>query len=200
MFFVPIPRTVAKERGLKYYFSGSTCTLGNISTRLISNGSCQCKEHYELKLKDRRHWAKKNTNKIKEYDKKDRKKFGDLRRKNSSSWKKKNPDKVNLNNHYRRAIVKQSHIESELTEFVLQETYLLSVLRENISNIKWQVDHMIPLQNKNVCGLHVWNNIQCLPQSLNSSKQNKLIYTNPHEWLYDIPKFFKVVYQQEIAA
>ena len=49
-------------------------------------------------------------------------------------------------------------------------------------------------------GLHVWNNIQCLPQNLNCSKQNKLIYTEPHEWLYDIPKFFEVVYQQEIAA
>ena len=49
-------------------------------------------------------------------------------------------------------------------------------------------------------GLHVWNNIQCLPQNLNCSKQNKLIYTDPHEWLYDIPKFFEVVYQQEIAA
>ena len=35
---------------------------------------------------------------------------------------------------------------------------------------------------------------------VNNSKSNRLIYTNPHEWLYDIPKFFKVVYQKEIAA
>ena len=49
-------------------------------------------------------------------------------------------------------------------------------------------------------GLHVWNNFQCIPQPINSYKRFKLIYTNPHEWLYDIPKFFKVVYQKEIAA
>ena len=59
---------------------------------------------------------------------------------------------------------------------------------------------MIPLVNKTVCGLHVWNNFQVIPQIVNNSKSNRLIYTNPHEWLYDIPKFFKVVYQKEIAA
>ena len=32
MFFVPIPRSVAKERGLKTYFTGKPCSLNNVFT------------------------------------------------------------------------------------------------------------------------------------------------------------------------
>jgi hypothetical protein len=36
------------------------------------------------------------------------------------------------------------------------------------------VDHVIPLQGENVCGLHCWANLQLLDPILNSSKGNRL--------------------------
>ena len=37
----------------------------------------------------------------------------------------------------------------------------------------WEVDHVIPLQGKNVSGFHVWNNLRVIPQAVNRSKYNR---------------------------
>lgn len=39
----------------------------------------------------------------------------------------------------------------------------------------WHVDHIIPLQNKKVQGLHVHENLQLLPAKINRMKRNKVL-------------------------
>lgn len=39
-------------------------------------------------------------------------------------------------------------------------------------NIQLTVDHIIPIINNTVCGLHCWHNLQILEKSLNCSKNN----------------------------
>ena len=56
----------------------------------------------------------------------------------------------------------------------IAEVYMGAKRLEDLVGIKFHVDHIIPLQGENVCGLHVWQNLQVLEQSLNLKKGNKL--------------------------
>lgn len=52
----------------------------------------------------------------------------------------------------------------------------------------YEVDHIIPLQNNLVCGLHCESNLQYLPISLNRSKSNKFdIDSYIHDFSYTPP-------------
>lgn len=58
-------------------------------------------------------------------------------------------------------------------EFFIEEAYDLAKIRTKITGFEWHVDHIIPLQGRNVCGLHVENNLQVIPWFENISKGNK---------------------------
>lgn len=75
----------------------------------------------------------------------------------------------------RRAFIKNASVNwnDELNKFIIKEAYSLAIKREQFTNIKWHVDHIIPLQNESVCGLHVWNNLQVIPAKTNILKRNK---------------------------
>lgn len=119
------------------------------------------------------------------------KKWNDARDKDSlkASYKKyreaNRPKRANA--QAKRRAIKNSATPSwysELDDFVLQEAYNLASDRKKSTGFDWQVDHMIPLQARNVCGLQVWNNFQVIPAILNRLKRNSLIFTEPLEWLF----------------
>lgn len=57
-------------------------------------------------------------------------------------------------------------------KFFIREAYDLARRRTIATGFKWHVDHIIPIKNKIVCGLHVENNLQVIPASVNARKSN----------------------------
>jgi len=55
----------------------------------------------------------------------------------------------------------------------IQDFYIDARLKTKNSGIKHEVDHIIPLINNKVCGLHVPWNLRVITQFENRSKQNK---------------------------
>jgi hypothetical protein len=73
--------------------------------------------------------------------------------------------------------------DADLTDFVMQEAADLAARRERITGFAWNVDHMVPLQARNACGLHTWANLQVIPEFTNKSKGNRMALTKPGEWI-----------------
>ena len=58
--------------------------------------------------------------------------------------------------------------------FFVDEIYDLAQFRTRALGFPWHVDHIIPLRNPLVCGLHVENNLRVIPWQENLCKSNRL--------------------------
>lgn len=89
-------------------------------------------------------------------------------------WKSANPATVNEMTALRRA-QKKNATPKWANRFFMREAYDLAKRRTAATGFKWEVDHILPLQHPDFCGLHVEYNLQVIPASVNRSKGNRVI-------------------------
>jgi len=96
-------------------------------------------------------------------------------------WQKQNPDKVNARSARRRVAKLERmlkwgklHLKPEIDNW-----YRRAKLATKFMGEKYEVDHIEPLQGKDVCGLHVPWNLTLLTKPENASKGNRRVKTQP---------------------
>ena len=139
---------------------------------------CKSKDdalHYQNNKEKRnlykKEWENKNKDKVKLYKEK-----WDIKNPNYlNNYKKENPEKIASINAKRRASKKTSipnWVDND-EKFLIEEAYSLAKLRTDLTGTSWHVDHIIPLTNNKVCGLHTIYNLQVIPAKINLQKGNK---------------------------
>lgn len=107
----------------------------------------------EKEIFNRKKWTDKNKEKIAFINK---------------EWQKNNKNKVNATS--------MRYIANKIKATPLWfEKDKIDLVYKKAMEWNMQVDHIIPLKGKNVCGLHCWANLQLLDSSLNQSKGNRLL-------------------------
>lgn len=91
-------------------------------------------------------------------------------------WQKNNRDIANAI-HAKYKETKKIQTPKWLTKshiLEIKEFYLLAKELQWLSEGRLEVDHIIPLQGENICGLNVPWNLQIIPKSLNAIKGNRI--------------------------
>jgi hypothetical protein len=92
------------------------------------------------------------------------------------NYRKENRSKFSESSAKRRA-AKLNAVPKWLTDTELnqiREFYICAQMFKLYTGEEYHVDHIVPLQGENVCGLHVPWNLQVIPAKENLSKSNKL--------------------------
>lgn len=195
------------RRGEKY--SPGSCVLCHIEKARVwkQNNKDKAREiEKRSKLKCRvkaaetqRIWKLKNPEKVKASDARGRRKYYDKNKEVILSKSRERyqrqiekerargrervqrvPYKYLANTRLRQAI-KLRATPAWANKFFMEEAYHLAALRSKVFGFPWEVDHIVPLRGKTVCGLHVHHNLQVIPASHNMSKGNRRWPDMPEE-------------------
>lgn len=192
-----LPRSEAKLLGSKFYLTGKPCRHGHVSPRYTSIGKChKCGliaslSHYhgvskfdndyrtQATERSRRHhkkvgtkWYHENKDKAAEHNKRwrdaNKEAFGEY----TKYWRRNNKDKLAKNaSLYRASKIRATPLWA--CQDAIQRFYTEANTLTQETGVVYTVDHIVPLNNELVCGLHVEHNLQIITLIENSSKGNK---------------------------
>ena len=116
-------------------------------------------------------WRLSNIDKERAANKNWREANKERKKESGRNWQKNNPDKVNAA-QMRHYSAKLQAIPKWANHEAIDCYYEFASLKSSITGEKWEVDHIVPLQSKIVCGLHTDWNLQVITKKENIAKRN----------------------------
>lgn len=180
----PKSKDEARSLGIKYYSTGKPCKHGHLAERLVSTGACaECnrassrdharanadahREHarqYWRAKKDDPEWREKDRQRVREGLARDREQRPEYWRARARA----------------RDAQKAGATPQWLTDE--QQAAIIAIYQDAASrDTPHHVDHIIPLNHPDVCGLHVPWNLQVLTAEENLRKSNSFDGTLDNE-------------------
>jgi cytochrome c553 len=171
----------AKQQKLSRFFTGIPCVRGHTAERFVASKACVvCARANQNK------WNSDNRPKLKQYDLKYYQNNSETRREAARSYRRNNPEAANkATREYRKrnpALIaahcsgRRASILNATPKWadlqVIKQFYFECRKISKQTGIVHQVDHIIPLKNKYVCGLHVPCNLQIITATENRRKKN----------------------------
>ena len=189
---MPTTRSEAKAQGAKYYFTGEPCKHGHIAPRKTKGSCTEClKAEWAAALVIRAgYYADYNKSEAGTKAKRDyydKNKADVIARAQARTSEKKgaykakyklaNPELYKeLTNarrrRYREATPAWLSAEQKLE---IRFHYRMAIALSRATGIPHAVDHIVPIQGEDVCGMHVPWNMQVITQDENLKKSNKFV-------------------------
>jgi 5-methylcytosine-specific restriction endonuclease McrA len=184
----PKTRAEAKASGATHYFTGVPCTRGHIALRKTKGSCIECmKEDWAIDNEKRKGKPKSEAAKAagKKYYQKNRESVIARAAARPPAQKQayRNVHKKNNPELYKALVSVRKRRHREATppwitkeqKLQMRQMYLKAQRLTKLTGERYVVDHIVPLINDAVCGLHVPWNLRIMTQEENLKKSNKLL-------------------------
>jgi 5-methylcytosine-specific restriction endonuclease McrA len=184
----PKTRAEAKATGATHYFTGTPCARGHVALRKTKGVCVECmKEDWALDNEKRKGQPKSEAAKAagKRYYEKNREMViaraaarpASEVRQYKDRHKEKNPEyyKALTSVRKRRHRAATPPWITKEQKLQMRKLYLEAQRLTKLTGERYVVDHIVPLINEAVCGLHVPWNLRIMTQEENLKKSNKLL-------------------------
>ncbi len=187
---LPKTRAEAKATGAKYYFTGEPCKHGHIAPRKTKGACVECLKVEWAQAAETRAEYFREYNKSEAGQKAKREYYernkeaviasaqarpDEAKNAYKKKYKEANPDLyrelVSLRRRRFRDATPKWLSEEQRMEIRLK--YRLAIEMSRATGVRYAVDHEVPIQGEDVCGLHVPWNLRVITQEENLKKSNK---------------------------